>query len=69
MPYFWTDQYGTRIQIYGTTQPGAAVELLDGSLEDGRFVAVARSDGRITAAIGWNDARGARKARQLVAAA
>jgi 3-phenylpropionate/trans-cinnamate dioxygenase ferredoxin reductase subunit len=39
-PYFWSDQYGKRIQFAGWRQPTDAVRVIDGDPSDGPFVAV-----------------------------
>jgi 3-phenylpropionate/trans-cinnamate dioxygenase ferredoxin reductase component len=53
VPYFWSDQYGLRIQMLGRPAPTDEVEVVDGSLEaeDGKFVALYGRDGRLTAAL------------------
>lgn len=66
VPYFWTDQYDVKLQIHGFVPPEASIRIIDGSPEGNKFVALAESGGRTTAAIGWNSARGVRAARQLV---
>jgi 3-phenylpropionate/trans-cinnamate dioxygenase ferredoxin reductase subunit len=42
VPYFWSDQYGVRLQFAGHRQAGDAVEVTEGDLESRRFVAVYR---------------------------
>jgi NADPH-dependent 2,4-dienoyl-CoA reductase/sulfur reductase-like enzyme len=56
VPYFWSDQYGTKIQMVGTPQPDDAVEVVEGAVADGRFVAAYGREGRLTAALLWNRA-------------
>jgi NADPH-dependent 2,4-dienoyl-CoA reductase/sulfur reductase-like enzyme len=53
VPYFWSDQYGLRIQVLGHPDPTDEVAVVDGSLEseDGKFVAVYGRAGRLTAAL------------------
>jgi len=41
VPYFWSDQYGEKIQVLGRPSPTDEVVLADGSLEE-RFVALYR---------------------------
>ncbi|MGH3374232.1 MAG: NAD(P)/FAD-dependent oxidoreductase [Actinoallomurus sp.] len=57
VPYFWSDQYDVKIQMVGTFAPDAAVEIVSGSLEDRRFVAVYSRDGETTGAVAFNSAR------------
>ncbi|MEW2544692.1 FAD/NAD(P)-binding oxidoreductase [Streptomyces sp. NPDC047002] len=60
VPYFWTDQFGARIQLYGLPAPDAAVHVVEGSLEEGRFVARYEDGAGPAAVLGWNMPRQAR---------
>ncbi len=53
VPYFWSDQYGLRIQVLGHPGPADEVAVVDGSLAapDARFVAVYGRDGRLSGAL------------------
>ncbi|AKE88219.1 MULTISPECIES: NAD(P)/FAD-dependent oxidoreductase [Rhodococcus] len=64
VPYFWSDQYDVRIQVYG--RPTAAdFTAVEGSLDEGPFAAVQRdASGRTTAVAGWNMPRQLRALRQ-----
>ncbi len=42
VPYFWSDQYGHRIQFAGHRTPGARVEIIEGDPDSFDFVAVYR---------------------------
>ena len=42
VPYFWSDQHGTKFQFVGTTAPGDTVEVVEGSTDDRKFVAAYR---------------------------
>ena len=55
VPYFWSDQHGTKFQFVGTTAPGDEVEVVEGSVEDRKFVAAYRRAGRTVGAlcVGW----------------
>lgn len=44
LPYFWSDQYGVRLQFAGHRRTGDTVEVIEGDLESRRFVAVYRRD-------------------------
>ncbi|NYI04278.1 NAD(P)/FAD-dependent oxidoreductase [Allostreptomyces psammosilenae] len=66
VPYFWTDQYDARIQVYGTIPADAGIRVVEGAPAAGRFVALASSGGKVTGAVGWNSPKGARLARQHV---
>ncbi|MEV4165181.1 NAD(P)/FAD-dependent oxidoreductase [Nonomuraea dietziae] len=63
-PYFWTDQYDTKIQVHGVIAPDSRIRLIEGDAAAGRFVALAESGDTVTAAIGWNHPRGVRTARR-----
>lgn len=52
VPFFWSDQWGKKIQFVGLRQPGDEVHLLEGSPDDGKFLAVYGRDGRLTGALG-----------------
>jgi 3-phenylpropionate/trans-cinnamate dioxygenase ferredoxin reductase subunit len=40
LPYFWSDQYHLKLQSYGATGRDLAFAVVEGALEDGRFVGV-----------------------------
>lgn len=65
-PYFWSDQYGTRIQFAGHTMPGDAVTIEVGDPRAGSFLAVYRRSGEPVAVLGIDQVREfARWRRQL----
>jgi NADPH-dependent 2,4-dienoyl-CoA reductase/sulfur reductase-like enzyme len=67
-PYFWSDQYGVRLQFAGHRRPGDTVEVVDGDPELRSFGAVYRRAGRPVAALALNQPRlFGRLRRQLVA--
>jgi 3-phenylpropionate/trans-cinnamate dioxygenase ferredoxin reductase subunit len=53
-PYFWSDQYGTRLQFAGHRRADDPVEILEGDLADRRFVAGYRRDGELVAVFAMN---------------
>jgi 3-phenylpropionate/trans-cinnamate dioxygenase ferredoxin reductase subunit len=55
--YFWSDQYGLRIQFAGCAEPLAEVDVLSGSLAGGAFTAQYRLDGRVVGVLGVNSPR------------
>jgi hypothetical protein len=54
LPYFWTDQYNVKIQVHGYLPDGCEAIIEEGSVDDGKFVALYRADGVATAVLGWN---------------
>lgn len=62
--YFWTDQFGTKIQVHGTVTRDAVAEIVDGDPASGRFVVRYTRDGAVTAILGWNMAKQSRIRRQ-----
>ncbi len=57
VPYFWSDQYDVKIQVIGHPGPDDEVVVVDGSLSEGRFVALYGRDGRLRAALGFSRPR------------
>jgi NADPH-dependent 2,4-dienoyl-CoA reductase/sulfur reductase-like enzyme len=49
IPYFWSDQYGIRFQVLGNPGGQDEVSLVDGSLAEGKFLALYRRDDRLRA--------------------
>ncbi|MFD9285080.1 NAD(P)/FAD-dependent oxidoreductase [Streptomyces mirabilis] len=66
VPYFWTDQYDTRIQAYGVFPPDADVRIVHGDPVDGYFAAAYGHHGRVVGVLGWNAPRQVRTLRRLV---
>jgi NADPH-dependent 2,4-dienoyl-CoA reductase/sulfur reductase-like enzyme len=52
VPYVWSDQHGAKLQFVGRALPEDEVALLEGSVEDARFVAAYGRAGRVVAALG-----------------
>ena len=49
VPYFWSDQFGVRFRVLGSPRGDDEVELVDGSFEEGKFVALYGRKGRLRA--------------------
>ena len=49
VPYFWSDQYGIRFQVLGNPRGDDEVEITEGSLEEGKFIALFGRLGRLRA--------------------
>ncbi|MDE3131064.1 MAG: hypothetical protein KGL16_07905, partial [Acidobacteriota bacterium] len=56
-PYFWSDQYGSKIQALGCPALAERVELLEQSPEDDRFVVACVSGERMIGIVAMNAAR------------
>jgi NADPH-dependent 2,4-dienoyl-CoA reductase/sulfur reductase-like enzyme len=52
VPYFWSDQYGMKMQFAGHYHPGDTVEVVEGDVAAHDFVAVYRRDGEPVAVLG-----------------
>jgi 3-phenylpropionate/trans-cinnamate dioxygenase ferredoxin reductase subunit len=68
VPYFWSDQYDTKIQVIGHPHPDDEVVVVDGSVEERRFVALYAREGILTAALGFSRPRQLMAYRALVEA-
>jgi NADPH-dependent 2,4-dienoyl-CoA reductase/sulfur reductase-like enzyme len=67
-PYFWSDQYGARLQFAGHRRPDDEVEIIEGDLDSRRFVAGYRRAGELVAVFAMNQPKLFGKwRRQLVA--
>jgi 3-phenylpropionate/trans-cinnamate dioxygenase ferredoxin reductase component len=56
LPYFWSDQYKVKLQVHGDLSADCTPTIEEGSVEDGKFVAVFRRDGVPSAVLGWSSA-------------
>ncbi|MGC5255620.1 NAD(P)/FAD-dependent oxidoreductase [Gordonia sp. DT218] len=63
IPYFWSDQFGTKIQVDGSIRRDAEMSVLDGDPAAGRFVASFQCDGVVTGILGWNMPKQSRRHR------
>ncbi|MGH9100893.1 MAG: NAD(P)/FAD-dependent oxidoreductase, partial [Acidimicrobiales bacterium] len=70
VPYFWSDQYGMRVQVLGHPDPADEVAVVEGSLdaEDGKFVAAYGRDGRLTGVVAVSRPRQLMAFRPLLSA-
>jgi 3-phenylpropionate/trans-cinnamate dioxygenase ferredoxin reductase component len=57
VPYVWSDQYDRKFLLAGALRPGDEIQVVDGSLAERRFVALAGRGGRLVGAIAMNRAR------------
>lgn len=68
VPYFWTDQFDAKIQVFGSISAEATVEVVEGALAESRFVARYTMGGVVTGVLGWNMPKQVRQHRQDVVA-
>ena len=59
VPFVWSDQYDVKIQVVGHVRGDDEVEVVDGSLEERRFVAAVGRAGRLVGAVGFGRPAGA----------
>lgn len=67
VPFFWSDQFDLRIQAFGHLRPSDQLTVIDGSIDDRRFVATCARDGRVCAVLGVNMPKQTRMAQALIA--
>jgi len=61
VPYVWSDQYDMKIQIAGLPSADCSMRIVDGTLDERRFVALFERGGELVAAVGFG------RPRQLMA--
>lgn len=54
VPWFWSDQYDRKVMVAGRTQGAEEVRVIEGSLEERRFVALYRRGDEVAAVLGMN---------------
>lgn len=66
VPWFWSDQYDRKIQLAGRSGADHEVEVVIGSTDERRFVALYGKDGVVRGVLGWNRPRHVMQLRHLV---
>jgi NADPH-dependent 2,4-dienoyl-CoA reductase/sulfur reductase-like enzyme len=66
LPFFWSDQYYRKIQFGGRASPDDETAVVDGSLEERRFVMLYGREGRLRGVLGFNRPRLVMKYRALL---
>jgi NADPH-dependent 2,4-dienoyl-CoA reductase/sulfur reductase-like enzyme len=66
VPYFWSDQYGKKIQLLGHPHPDDDVQRVIGSDEDGKWLALYSRNGVVTGLVTLNDPRALVLSRPLL---
>lgn len=67
VPFFWSELFGTRIQVSGRPDGELPVEVIAGDPTSDRFVLASTRDDAITGLVGWNMPREFRIARARLA--
>jgi 3-phenylpropionate/trans-cinnamate dioxygenase ferredoxin reductase component len=67
VPFVWSDQYDVKIQVAGHVRGDDDIEVVDGSLEDRKFVAAVGRGGRLVGAVGFSRPRVLMQYRRLIA--
>jgi 3-phenylpropionate/trans-cinnamate dioxygenase ferredoxin reductase component len=67
VPYFWSDQYDTKIQFAGRASGFDSLAVVDGAPEDRKFVALYGRDGRLVGALAFGRPRLLMQYRRLIA--
>lgn len=66
IPYFWSDQYGKKIQMLGHPHPSDDVLMVEGSRALGKWLALYSRDGFITGAVSLSQPRGLALSKKLL---
>jgi 3-phenylpropionate/trans-cinnamate dioxygenase ferredoxin reductase subunit len=66
VPYFWSDQYGTKLQVLGLPHPDDEVTLLRVGPDADRLLAVYGRNGRLTAVLGAGAPRWVMRMRSMI---
>lgn len=66
VPFFWSDQYETKIQFVGRSRPDDEVRVVHGSVDEGRFVALYGREGRLVGALAFDSPRLLNEYRRLL---
>ncbi len=69
VPYYWSDQFGLRIEVIGEPPPDSDLDVVWGSTGEGSFVGVYRRRGQVAGAVAVNAVRPFLELRRAVAAA
>jgi NADPH-dependent 2,4-dienoyl-CoA reductase/sulfur reductase-like enzyme len=67
VPYFWSDQFDTKIQVLGVPRADDEVRVVRGGLEENKFVAAYGRAGRLVGVVGFSSARHVMSFRPMLA--
>jgi 3-phenylpropionate/trans-cinnamate dioxygenase ferredoxin reductase subunit len=68
VPFVWSDQYDVKIQVVGHVRGDDDLAIVDGSIDERRFVAAFGRNGRLVGAVGFGRPRVVMQYRRLIAA-
>jgi 3-phenylpropionate/trans-cinnamate dioxygenase ferredoxin reductase subunit len=68
VPFVWSDQYDRKIQIAGRIAEGDETSVVDGSLEERRYVMLFHRHGKLRGVLGMNRPRLVMKHRAQIRA-
>ncbi len=68
VPFVWSDQYDVKIQSAGRFSGDDRMEVVSGSVEEDRFVAIFERSGRISGVLGFSQPRRVIQYRRMIAA-
>ena len=54
VPWFWTDQFDRKLQLTGRPTPTSVVDVVEGSVEERKFLATYSDGGEVVAVLGVN---------------
>ncbi|HRI64580.1 MAG TPA: FAD-dependent oxidoreductase [Polyangium sp.] len=66
VPFFWTDQFDTKIQMHGFISPDAEVAILEGDPANRQFTAAYGKHGKVVGVLAWNMIKQSRLYRKHV---
>jgi NADPH-dependent 2,4-dienoyl-CoA reductase/sulfur reductase-like enzyme len=69
VPYFWSDQYGKKIQLLGHPHPSDEVTMVSGTPEDAKWLALYVRGGLVTGVLGLSQPRALMLSKELLNAA
>jgi NADPH-dependent 2,4-dienoyl-CoA reductase/sulfur reductase-like enzyme len=67
-PYFWSDQYGIRLQFAGHRESADTVRIVEGDTDSRCFLAVYEREGRMVAVLAMNQPRSFTRLRRQLSA-
>jgi NADPH-dependent 2,4-dienoyl-CoA reductase/sulfur reductase-like enzyme len=67
VPYFWSDQFGTKIQFVGTSTGADEVRIVSGAPDGYRFAACYGRHGRVVGCLGFSQPKAVIRARRMIA--